>query len=95
MNVRLTLRAESDLEGIFRYIAADSETAAREVVAAILDALNVLEQFPAAGRSRDDLFDGLRSWPALQYAAYYVIEENEVLIVRILGGGQNVGPGAF
>ena len=95
MNVRLTPRAESDLEWIFRYIAADSESAAHRVIAAVLDALKVLEQFPSAGRSRDDLFDGLRSWPALQYTAYYVIEESEVLIVRILGGGQNVGPSAF
>jgi len=95
MNVRLTLTAEADLEGIFRYIAADSEVAAHKVLAAILESLKVLEQFPAAGRARDELFDGLRSWPLLQYAAYYVIEENEVLIVRILGGGQNVGRGAF
>lgn len=95
MNLRLTHRAESDLEGILRYIAADNERAASKMLSAMLDTLKVLEQFPTAGRARDDLFDGLRSWPVLQYTAYYIIEDGEVLAVRIPGGGQNVGPGAF
>ena len=95
MTVRLSKRAESDLEGIYRYIAAHSASNALRMVTAILDALRVLEQFPEAGRPRDELMSGVRAWPVLQYTAYYIVDEGEVLVARILGGGQNVAPERF
>jgi toxin ParE1/3/4 len=87
---RFYREAEADLEGIYRYIAADNEAAAKRTIAAILDSLRVLEAFPAAGRRRDDLFPGLRAWPTVDYTSFYFVEGGDVAIVRILGGGQNV-----
>lgn len=90
MTVRLYRQAESDLEEIYRYIARDNGAAAERTTAAILKALQVLELFPMAGRPRDELFEGLRSWPVGHCTAFYFIEEGEVGVARILGAGQDV-----
>lgn len=72
------------------YIALENQEAARRTVDNIRGPLKVLESFPAAGRPRDDLHRGLRSWPIDHYVVFYTSDESEIRIVRILHGARDV-----
>ena len=52
--------------------------------AAIDRALHELLDFPAMGRSRDDLGPGFRSRRVEQHVIYYRVEDDAILIARIL-----------
>ncbi len=42
------------------------------------------------GRARDDLRPGLRSFPVAQYVILYVIQDEDVEIVRVFHGRQDI-----
>jgi toxin ParE1/3/4 len=55
-------------------------------------ACGVLEAFPEAGRPRDDLVKGLRSYPVHPYVVFYVVddERKRVRIARVLPGRSDI-----
>lgn len=89
MKVRLLPEAEADLDDIWYYIALDDPEAATRTVDTILARLRVLASFPGAGREREDLYPGLRSWPINHYVVFYSFS-NEIKVVRILHGHRDV-----
>lgn len=90
MRVRYLRQAQIDLADIAYYIALKNPDAARRTVDMIRGRLKVLESFPGAGRPRDDLHRGLRSWPIDHYVVFYASDESEIRIVRILHGARDV-----
>jgi plasmid stabilization system protein ParE len=50
---RLSKQCAPDLDGIADYLIAQNERAAKRVVAALLDAFEILGQNPEAGERRD------------------------------------------
>ena len=92
MRVRYLRQARTDLADIAYYIALQNRDAARRTVDLIRDRLKVLESFPGAGRPRDDLHPGLRSWPIDHYVVFYTSDEREIRIVRIIHGARDVQP---
>lgn len=60
-------RARSDLAEIWDYIAADNETRADAFVDLIDHKFQALASHPHLGRSRDELEEGLRSFPVDKY----------------------------
>jgi toxin ParE1/3/4 len=89
LRVRLLPQAEDDLDDIWYHIALDNPEAATRTVDRILARLKVLQSFPGAGRERDELAPGLRSWPIDRYMVYYEIGA-EIRVVRILHGHRDV-----
>jgi plasmid stabilization system protein ParE len=57
----------------------------------------VLATFPFAGRERDEIRDGLRSYVVHPYVAFYTVDDaNRALtIVRVIHGSMDFGPDDF
>ena len=70
--VRLSRIAETDLDEIWLYVAGDG-------------GVDVANQ-PNAGRLRDELAIGLRSFPVENHIIYYRPEPSHILIARVLHG---------
>jgi len=77
-----TGRAELDLLDIWLYVAEYSVEAA--------EGLLVLADSPLAGRSRDELAPGLRSFPTGSYLIFYRVIPDGVEIVRVLHGSRDI-----
>ena len=89
---RLAPEARAELRSIWNYIFKESGTAvaADSVVDAITERFYLLSQFPRMGRSRDDLRPGLRSFPVGQYVIIYTIEDEDVEILHVFHGRQDI-----
>jgi toxin ParE1/3/4 len=78
---------------IWYYIATkigSLDTADRSVDS-ITDRFHLLAMHPNIGRARDqDLRPGLRSFPVSNYVIIYRIEDEDVVILRVLRGSRNI-----
>ncbi len=92
MRVLFSPQAMADLQNMYNYIAPRGGKAVAEAyVSSLYKYCLSMETFPKRGKSRDDIYDGLR-FVGFKRKATIAIElnDNEVRIVRILGRGQNV-----
>lgn len=83
-------QAEIDLVELWRYIAADDTDAADRLVDRINARMLELAVCPFSGRSRDDLYPRLRSVPVGNWVVFYMVDEVQVDIVRILHGARDI-----
>lgn len=86
---RLAPRAELDLDDIWLYVARESGSIdiANRLIDAITDRFVSLAGFPFMGRSREaDLGPGYRSLAVGEYVIVYCVENQDVLILRIIHG---------
>ena len=90
MTYRLSGRARRDLVQIWRYIANDNEPAADRFIDLITQRFELLGENPYAGRSRDELRPGYRSFPVGQYLVFYRLSESRVEIMHILHGKRDI-----
>jgi toxin ParE1/3/4 len=82
--------ARSDLSEIWDYIAADNETRADAFVDLIDQKFQALADHPNLGRSRDELEEGLRSFPVGKQVIFYRVIPEGVEIVRVLHGSRDL-----
>jgi toxin ParE1/3/4 len=80
----LSKEADRDLENIWVYLADHDEIAADRVVAQILNRLPMLAQFPGMGKARNELLNGLRSFPSRPYFIFYIQQPDQIEILRII-----------
>ena len=82
---KLTAAAKKDLREISAYTqktwGQEQEKAYREILQA---ALRVIAKTPEIGQKRDELMQGLRSFPVGHHIAYYVESLDATVIARIL-----------
>ncbi len=83
-------RAKSDLVEIWDYIADDSEARADAFVDMIDQKLQALASSPGMGRARDEIAEGLRSFPVGRYVIFYRPIPEGVEIVRVLHGSRDI-----
>ncbi|HWF78157.1 MAG TPA: type II toxin-antitoxin system RelE/ParE family toxin [Caulobacteraceae bacterium] len=88
--VRRTNRAETDLDEIWLRIAQDNIAAAEEFAERVEAAENRLGRFPEIGQARPDLADDVRHWPLPPYLILYRVEQDCVLVVRIVHGARDL-----
>ena len=90
---RLTLsdRAEHDLEHIYREgVRLFGERQADRYIDALFETLDVLCEFPSAGRLRVELNPAARSYAHRSHVIIYDVDENgHVLVVRIRHGHED------
>src|SRR5687767_6878119 len=80
-------RAETDLDEIWEYIAADSVSAADRVIADIHQALEGSVPFPHQGHSRTDLTSRpLRFTRVRNYLAAYAPDEKPLWVIAVIHG---------
>jgi toxin ParE1/3/4 len=90
---RLTAQAEADLDQIWNYIVKESGNIeiARRQIASITDRFYLLANHPHLGRARDtDLGSGRRSFPIDRYVIIYRVENESVLILRVVHGSRDI-----
>lgn len=88
MRLEIAQEAEADLAHIRAYIRRDNPTAARQIVASILDQIQVLQDQSGIGRlgriedTREMVITGL------PYIVCYAVSEELVTVLRVLHGRQ-------
>jgi toxin ParE1/3/4 len=89
---RLAPQARVELTNIWNYIVTEggSLAAADGVIDAITARFYLLSQYPRMGRARDDLRPGLRSFAVGQYVIVYAIEDEDVEILHVFHGHQDI-----
>ncbi|MEO1427637.1 MAG: type II toxin-antitoxin system RelE/ParE family toxin [Cyanobacteria bacterium J06633_8] len=87
---KLSHKAEQDLEDIWVYIAQQNQLAADKQIAQILNRLPMLAQFPDMGKTRDNLLQGLKSFPIKPYIIYYLKITDGVEVVRVLHQSRDI-----
>ena|SRR4028118_2212369 len=87
---KLSTQAAQDLENIWTYIAQESEQAADALIDQIIQRFPKLAAFPDLGRKRDDLLEGLRSFPVKSYVLFYRRTQEGIEIFRILHGRRDI-----
>jgi len=88
-----TSQAGSDLNEIWYYVATKSGSldVADRLIDSITDRFTLLASYPNMGRARDeDLRLGLRSFPVGEYVILYRIQDEDVLILRVLRGSRDI-----
>jgi len=83
--IRLSREAQADLDEIWLYVARTRDPkAADAVIDAITERLLLLARMPQAGRRRDELLPGVRSFPVRDHVIYYTRRESALVILRVL-----------
>jgi toxin ParE1/3/4 len=92
MTHRLAPQARVELFNIWNYIFEESGNvaAADGVIDAVTERFYLLSQYPRLGRSRDDLRAGLRSFAVGEYVIIYAIEDEDVEILHVFHGRQDI-----
>jgi toxin ParE1/3/4 len=87
----LSPEAAADLDEIWLYITEHSsvETADR-FIDRLTDAFLLLAAHPYAGRTRDELREGYRSFPVSSYLVFYRVRGRDVWILRVLHGSRDL-----
>lgn len=88
-------KARSDLIEIWDYIADDSEARADAFIDRIDEVIRSLALSPYIGRSREELAEGLRSFPVERYVIFYRVATIGIEIVRVLHGSRDINPFFF
>ena len=86
---RVAQRAEADLGDIWLYVAKKSSSIemANRLIDTITDRFLTLARLPYMGRSREkDFGPGYRSLPVGEYVIVYRVENEDVLVLRIVHG---------
>ena len=83
--------ANRDIEAIADYLAENRgfETSDR-FIKGMTDRLTQLTQFPQMGRSRDEIFLGVRSLLYEKYLIFYTVTDDVVEINRVANGRQDL-----
>ena len=83
--------AENDLLEAGLFIAEDSVEAADRLLDQIQSDSRTLLLQPKMGRVRDELADGLRSWPtSTPYVLFYFVEDDGITVARVLHHARDV-----
>ena len=85
---RVSPRAEADLDEIWEYIAEESgyPSVAQRLIDSITDRFILISEHLYIGRSRPELQPELRSHAVGNDLIFYRVQDDEVLIVRVLQG---------
>lgn len=81
-----------ELDDIWYYTARESGSIeiADRLIDSITDRFLLLANHPYAGRVRDDLRPGLRSFPVGQYVIIYRIQGEDVVILHVVHGHRDI-----
>jgi toxin ParE1/3/4 len=86
-----SLEALSDRESIWNYYAGVAgRHTAEKVLREIAQVIALLEEHPFAGRARDEVRPGLRSFAATPHVVFYRVIDETPQIVRLLDGRQDL-----
>ena len=89
MTFRLSKSAEKDMRDVAVYIARDNRPAARIWAENIREKCRMLGEMRDLGVRRDDLREGLKTYPVGNYLILYKDMQNGVEIIRVMHGARD------
>jgi toxin ParE1/3/4 len=85
MQLILSSKALDDIADILLYtLQTWGEAQAQTYGAAINKTLTLLSANPELGRKREEIHPGCRSYRVQQHSIYYVIQQNTIIVSRVL-----------
>ena len=88
--IRLSPKAEADLEDIWRFGAAEwSPVSADQYLDGLIAVFDLLLSMPMIARERTEFSPAIRIHPTGQHLVIYRIQDDHLHIVRVLGGRQD------
>jgi len=90
VRVAVSLRARSDILNIHSYLAEHSPGAADRMLVRFSERFDELQEFPFLGRDRSEFRAGLRGLLIDGYIAFYIVEVDRIVIVRVLDGRTDI-----
>ncbi|NVN85202.1 MAG: type II toxin-antitoxin system RelE/ParE family toxin [Rhodopseudomonas sp.] len=90
MKFVLSSRAEADLLAIHAYFSERNPAAADRTITRFFQRFDELCEFPFLGPDRSELRASLRGILVDGYVVFYMIEPNQIVIVRVLDGRMNI-----
>lgn len=90
MTYRISAIAEEDLGDIHDYIFRGSPRHATQMLLRIEGIFVLLTDSPKAGTERDELQPGVRSYPVGNYIIFYHLEDQYVVVDRVLHTSRDV-----
>lgn len=72
------------------YLRVAGRQTAEKIIREIGEVIALIEEHSFAGRARDELRPGLRSFPAAPHVVFYRVVEDRPQIVRVLDGRQDI-----
>lgn len=95
-NYRLTSRAVEDLDAIAEYtIEKWGPDQLERYLQSMIDRFEWLAANPLAGRERDDVHPGYRSFPEGSHVIFYLINDDFVDIIGMPHKSMDIGPALF
>jgi toxin ParE1/3/4 len=86
----ISSRAETDLFAIYSYFSERSSAVADRIVTRLFQRFDELCEFPFLGPDRSELRPSLRGVVMDNYIVFYVIEPDQIVIVRVLDSRMNI-----
>lgn len=86
MKLRFTRLSRRDIDDAWDYISQDSLDAADRFVDRVIEKCVLIADNPEMGRPRDELVEGIRSFPVDSHLIFYHSREGCVFIDRVLSG---------
>jgi toxin ParE1/3/4 len=90
VRVVVSLRARSDILGIHSYLAERSAVAADRMLVRFSQRFDELREFPLLGPDRSELRGSLRGLLMNGYIAFYTVEAERIVIVRVLDSRMDI-----
>jgi toxin ParE1/3/4 len=90
VRVVVSLRARSDILAIHSYLSERSPVAADRLLVRFSQRFDELCEFPFLGPDRSELRASLRGLLMDGYIAFYVVEADRIVIVRVLDGRMDI-----
>jgi len=90
MNLRISKRADADVDSIWQYIARDNPPAANHVEEALHAAMRMLAEFPGLGHRRSDVANtAYRFWTVNPFIIAYRLDGDTITVIRVLHGARD------
>jgi toxin ParE1/3/4 len=84
--------ALNDIDQLWdHYAGIAGRGTADRILREIAKVVAAIDEFPLAGRSRDELRAGMRSLPAAIHVVFYRLKNGRPEIVRVLDGRRDIG----
>jgi toxin ParE1/3/4 len=90
VRVVVSLRARSDILSIHSYLAERSPSGADRLLARFSQRFDELCEFPLLGPDRSELRASLRGLLIDGYIAFYIVEADRIVIVRVIDSRMNI-----
>lgn len=87
---KISVLAREDLINIWKYVSETNEQAADKIIDSFMERFLLISEFPQLGRERNELMEGMRSFPWKRYIIFYSVKGETIEVFRVLHGARDI-----